>query len=180
MAPRTTRRALLRAAGIATAAGLAGCGSTGEPSPTVAREGTTTYDVEVQNKLTADLFEATEALSGPAPATVTVKVGTLSPGDEPFFEETTEVATDSTKRFAEAFTVESDGPTYAMSAEFEAFTDDGLSGSRNRKTDLTFAPGERPRANPVRVVLQSLDPDDVEGADGMYPVIGIREKPVEA
>lgn len=177
MSPSHTRRALLQAVGVATAAGLAGCGSSDQGSPTVAIEGETTYDIVIENHLTAADFEAEAELSAPEPATITVKVGTLAPGDEPFFETTTQVATDSTETFEDAFTVEPDGPTYALSCEFEPFTSEGLSGDRNRKGDLTFTPDERPRVNPIRVVLHTLDTEDVEGAEGMYPVIGFRTEP---
>lgn len=181
MSPRQSRRALLRAAGIATVTGLAGCGSDGDhtgtgPGEGPETEGSTTYGIDLQNQFTHEDFETTEVLSGAEPATVHLRVDQLDPGSEPYFERTVDVETGGSRSFPDAFTVEPDGPTYAMSAELERFVDDGLSDDHNRRDDLTFAPDERPAANPIRVVVQSLEPPDVER---LFPVVSIRTEPVE-
>lgn len=178
MAPRQSRRALLRATALATTGLVAGCSSDDgtEPGGGTTTEGPTTYGIRVNNALTPEQFEGTSELSGPEPATVTVRVSSLAPGSEPFFERTTTVETGGETTFEEAFTVEPDGPTYAMSAEIEPFVDGGLSRDHNRKGDLTFTPDERPEANPIRIVIRSLDPDDY---DGLYPTVSIHERPAD-
>lgn len=178
MAPCQSRRALLRATALATTGLVAGCSADDgtDPGGGTTTDGPTSYDIRVNNALTPQQFEETGELSGPEPATVTVRVGTLAPGTEPFFERTVSIETGGEMTFDDAFAVEPDGPTYAISAELEPFVDDGLSRDHNRKGDLTFTPDERPEANPIRVVVRGLDPDDY---DGLYPAVGIHEEPAD-
>lgn len=167
MSPRISRRALLRSVGVAAAVGLAGCGSGdgGTATPT-----STTYDVEVQNDLTPEDFEMAPDGLEPTPATVSFRVNAIA-AEETFFEETVELETGASETFTDAFTVEPDGPTYAMNAELEGFTDEGLSDPRNQRDGLTFTPAERPDVDTITVVVLNINPED---RDVLFPAVSIR------
>lgn len=172
MALRTNRRALLRATGTVAAATLAGCGA--EPTPT--RGGSTTYAIAVVNQLKPSDFEDAEELSGPEPATVHLTVEPLDPGaEETFFEATATVEVESTRTYDGAFTVTPDGPTYAVSAELEPYPSPFEHRADHLNGGLTFAPDERPRANPIPVVVKDLAPPERDDFD---PAVEVREQPL--
>lgn len=162
MSPQSSRRALLRAASAAMATGMAGCSirrTTSESAPTpgeTAADGAadgadrqdtpvsepeTTYAIVVRNRLEADDFETVSELSGPEPAAVRLRVSTLDPTDEQtLFERSLEVRTGRSKRFAQAFTIRSDGSTYAISARVDPFVQ-GAPRADTRRAGLTLVPG---------------------------------------
>lgn len=169
MSPRTSRRALLRAVGVATVAGVAGCGSEGATTTT---SSSPTYGVELRNEITEAEFDDDPHFSEPQSTTVSLRVNDIDPNsDETYFEETVEVGPGETRTFDEAFTVDLDGPTYAMNVEMDPFADEEpRSDARNRRDGHTFTPEERPEANPILVAIRSID---VEERSGLFPVIGI-------
>lgn len=171
MAPRTSRRALLRAASAGIAAGLAGCGSTGAGADDP-------YGFAVHNRLTARDFERTAELSSPEPVVVHLTVMEIGPDvDDAIFEETVEVPADSSTTVADAFELSTEGPTYAVDARFDPLVEGGLSQPRHRRDGLTVAPDESgaPTANPIPVVIQHAD---WASGDRLLPIIELHENPV--
>lgn len=157
MAPQSSRRALLQSVGAGVIAGLAGCGSNGGTDTTTTAS-PTTYDIELRNQLTAEHFQDSEYFDAPQPAVIYVRVNNVDPNsDTTYFEQTVEVPTNSSKTLTDTFTVEPDGPIYAIAVELEPFTEDGISKPRNRKDGASFAPENRPQRNPIPVILRHAD-----------------------
>jgi hypothetical protein len=171
MSPHT-RRALLRAAGIATAAGLAGCGSdsSGTTTPT-----TTTYGVVVDNRMRPSDFEESMWLHEQTPAVVEVTVRDIDPDtDRTFLDETFEVPVGESKTVQEAFTTRPDGTMYAMTAKAEPFTDEDRPNTDDLEASLTFTPadGNQPEADPIPVVVTTTNRGE---AMKMLPAVDIRK-----
>jgi hypothetical protein len=176
MSPKPSRRSVLSTGSVALATALAGCsgltgqgsGDPGSASGTGGQDGTT-YGFEVRNDLTSDDFDLSQEVDL-EPAVIHLRVGNMDPEtDEPYFERTLELDPDSSETVSGAFTAATDGPTYAVSAEFERFVEGGLSKDRHRKAGLTFSQGGfgTPGSNPIPVVLRNIENQE------LYPSITI-------
>lgn len=158
MSPLPSRRDLLRAAGVATVPGLAGCGSDGARTTT---GGPTTYGITIDNRMTPEDFEESHLLHDPQPATVEITVRNIDPEtNETYFAATTTVAPEAERTYEEAFTTDpGDDTIYAMTARIEPLADDGPRRSEQQEDSLTYTPGgtETPPVNPIPVVVTTAN-----------------------
>lgn len=152
MVPRS-RRALLRASGIALAAGLAGCqlrqragnesgGGDGDGTPTTVAPGTT-FDLVFENKITTKDLERASDLAADTPATVVLRiVENYEEREETIFERTVDLMAEKSQTIEDAFSTRADGPEYIVSAALESFVDpDSQSLPSTHTSAFRFTPG---------------------------------------
>lgn len=176
MSTRSTRRTFLAVTGTVLAGGTAGCSLERSQTQTTPG-GDATYSFEVENRIEAENFERSSEFDEPRPAVVHLRVADQDPGSETvFFEQTVEVATNSTETISDAFTAEQDGPMMAVNARLEPFVEGGLSQEHNRENGFSFQQGQfnTPLEPKIPVIVESAD--DSEGAGALYPNVYMAPK----
>lgn len=146
------RRTLLRTAGVATLAGLAGCvfggGGSGTPSPGRA------YDVLVDNRIIADDFAAAYGIDASTKTAIDVTVDRVQDGEnETLFDERTELDPGGKRRYQDAFDTETDGTAYAVNATLLPFHE----GGRSYDAGFQFVPGEYATPDDATLTVTVVD-----------------------
>jgi hypothetical protein len=187
MVPRPTRRTLLRSAGLALTAGLAGCefrrdagdgtgdgnGQTDTQSTTVAPGAS--YDIVLKNTLTEAALRADERMEPETAASIAVAVeeNYAEREDVTVFERQRELSSESSQTFEEAFATEADGPEYVVSASLEPIIDPG--GDQPLPTTHTgasrFTPGEFGAPTETTFWISVHDSEDREDVDPFITVL---------
>ncbi|MFB6141509.1 MAG: hypothetical protein ABEJ26_13865 [Halosimplex sp.] len=166
MSSHRTRRALLGTVGAALAGGCLSGGS-GTATP----HGPKTYGIAVHNRIGPDDFERATHQPEPEPAVVHLRVTTIGgESHETLFERTVEVDPGGSETVSEAFTTEPDGPTYAMNARVEPFSEDTTAREEMRQEGLTFSHrGSNAPTDPIPVIV-----DEFRNAPMLTPTIDVR------
>lgn len=150
------RRKLLRGAGVAAVAGLAGCIFGG--SDDGGSDGT--YDVVMKNEITESDLSATHDFSNAKKAVLTVEVDRIREGEnEVLFERTLELGAGESRTFEDAVEVAEDGSACAVNVDIEPFHDGPRSPGQTR-TGTRFTPGGENAPADGTIVASVFDGED--------------------
>lgn len=190
-----SRRTLLRTSGVLIAAGLAGCelrhrsedgsgdgsgsgsgdGSGNDTTTTVPPDAT--YDLQVENRITAGDLDPVDELSTDTPATITVEVeeNYMDRDDVILFEQTLDLAPEETRTYEEAFSTTADGPEHVIAAELEPFreADTGPTSKMSLTSAARFEPAgfQAPTSTTFYVIVM-----DGEQGDDFGPWLQVRNE----